>query len=85
VQAGDPRRAAIGSHRAAEIYGGNILLAHLEDDSENYTRFLLLSLSANGTAPANKLSLVFQLPHIPGSLHRALEVFCTQKNQLDED
>jgi len=50
MQAGDPTRAAIGSHRAAEIYGGNILLAHLEDDSENYTRFLLpISIGTRST------------------------------------
>ena len=82
MQAGDPARAAIAGRRAAEIYGGNILQEHLEDDAENYTRFLLLSASPNGTAPADKLSLVFQLPHLPGSLHRALEVFARRKINL---
>jgi prephenate dehydratase len=82
MQAGDPARAAIAGNRAAEIYGGNILMEHLEDDTENYTRFLLLSASANGAAPADKLSLVFQLPHLPGSLHRALEVFARRKINL---
>ena len=82
MQAGDPARAAIAGRRAAEIYGGNILMEHLEDDSENYTRFLLLSASANGAVPADKLSLVFQLPHLPGSLHRALEVFARRKINL---
>jgi prephenate dehydratase len=82
VRAGDPARAAIASRRAAEIYGGNILLEHLEDDSENYTRFLLLSRTSNGSAPANKLSLVFQLPHFPGSLHRALGVFARREINL---
>src|SRR5579863_6244118 len=43
VAAGDPSRAAIASRRAALIYGGAILRSHLEDHSENYTRFLLLS------------------------------------------
>ncbi len=82
MRAGEPASAAIASRRAAEIYGGNILLEHLEDDAENYTRFLLLSASPNGTAPANKLSLVFQLPHRPGSLHRALEVFARRNINL---
>ena len=82
MQAGDPARAAIAGRRAAEIYGGNILMEHLEDDTENYTRFLLLSASANGAAPADKLSLVFQLPHRPGSLHRALEVFARRNINL---
>jgi prephenate dehydratase len=82
MQARDPERAAIASRRAAEIYGGIILLEHLEDDPENYTRFLLLSASPNDTAPATKLSLVFQLPHRPGSLHRALEIFAQRKINL---
>ncbi|HYL47357.1 MAG TPA: prephenate dehydratase [Candidatus Limnocylindrales bacterium] len=82
MQAGDPSRAAIAGRRAAEIYGGKVLLEHLEDNAENYTRFLLLSVWANGAAPANKLSLVFQLPHRPGSLHRALEVFARRNINL---
>jgi len=75
MHAGDPARAAIASRRAAEIYGGTILREHLEDDPQNYTRFLFLSTSTNGAAPANKLSLVFQTPHLPGALHQALEPF----------
>jgi prephenate dehydratase len=85
MQAGDPARAAIASRRAAEIYGAIVLIEHLEDDAENYTRFLLLSASPNGAAAvaaANKLSLVFQLPHQPGSLYRALEVFARRKINL---
>jgi prephenate dehydratase len=82
MQAGDPARAAIASRRAAEIYGGAILREHLEDDPENYTRFLLLSNSPSTSSKTDKLSLVFQLPHLPGSLHRALEVFARRKINL---
>jgi prephenate dehydratase len=78
VGAGDRKRAAIASRRAAETYGGVILQEHLEDNRENYTRFLLLSptgsAAANG-AGADKLSLVFELDHRPGALLRALEPF----------
>jgi len=75
MRAGDPARAAIASRRAAEIYGATILREHLEDDPQNYTRFLFLSTSTNGSAPANKLSLVFETAHLPGALHQALEPF----------
>jgi prephenate dehydratase len=75
MRAGNLARAAIASRRAAEIYGGTILREHLEDDPQNYTRFLFLSGSSNGLGPANKLSLVFQAAHIPGALYQALEPF----------
>lgn len=75
VRQGDPSRAAIAGKRAAEIYGGNILREHLEDHRENYTRFFLLARSPELTERANKLSLVMQVAHLPGVLHRALGVF----------
>jgi chorismate mutase / prephenate dehydratase len=75
VAQGDPTRAAIAGKRAAEQYGGVILREHLEDSSENYTRFLLLTPSADFPEGADKLSLVIELPHQPGALHNALDPF----------
>lgn len=85
MRAGDKKRAAIASRGAAELYGATILREHLEDDRENYTRFFLLAVGAAavdelagapGLASAkDKISLVFQLAHIPGALLRALEPF----------
>lgn len=72
---GDRSRAAIAGRRAAQLYGGVILREHLEDDSENYTRFLLLSQSAEPQEQADKLSLVFNLKNRPGALYHALEPF----------
>ena len=75
VKAGDVTRAAIAGQRAAERYGGVILREHLEDSSENYTRFFLLSTSAEFAPDADKTSLTIELPHQPGALHQALEPF----------
>lgn len=75
VRQGDPRCAAIAGLRAAKLYGGVVLREHLEDHPENYTRFVLLSSATNIGAGANKLSLVFKLPHKGGALHHALEPF----------
>jgi prephenate dehydratase len=78
MRVGDPTRAAIASKRAAERYDAVILQEHLEDDSENYTRFFLLASSAaqpQEFPAADKISLVFQLAHKPGALHHALEPF----------
>jgi prephenate dehydratase len=75
LRAGDPTRAAVASRRAAELYGGVILRDHLEDNRENYTRFLLLSPSQEAVPDADKLSLVFELDHRPGALLHALDPF----------
>jgi len=75
VAQGDPTRAAIAGRRAAEQYGGAILREHLEDSSENYTRFLLLTPSENSSKESDKISLVIELPHQPGALHNALDPF----------
>jgi prephenate dehydratase len=75
VFAADLTRAAIAGRRAAELYGGTILREHLEDNSENYTRFWLLSPSHATPEDADKLSLFFQLDHRPGALLHALEPF----------
>jgi len=83
VWAGDRTRAAIAGRRAADLYGGVILREHLEDNCENYTRFLLLCATSGSPDTADKLSLVFQLDHRPGALHRALEPFgCRNLNLM---
>jgi prephenate dehydratase len=82
IRAGHRTRAAIAGRRAAEIHGGVILREHLEDNSENYTRFLLLSPSPDAVENADKLSLVFQLDHRPRALYNALEPFARRNVNL---
>ena len=82
MQAGDPARAAIASRRAAAVYGAAILMEHLEDHPENYTRFLLLTPSAEVPEKADKLSLVLHLAHKPGSLCLALNAFARRELNL---
>jgi prephenate dehydratase len=80
--AGDPTRAGIASKRAATVYGALILREHLEDHSENFTRFLLLASSAEVAENADKLSLVLHLAHKPGSLCSALSAFSKRNLNL---
>lgn len=75
VESGDATRAAIGGRRAAEIYGGKILREHIEDHTENYTRFALLAPQANESSKGGKISLIVRLKHQPGALHNALRPF----------
>lgn len=79
---GDPSYAAIASRRAAEIYGAQVMLEDIEDNPENYTRFLLLAAEISGIAGADKMTLLLELAHRPGSLHRALAVFSNRGMNL---
>ena len=42
IESGDPAQAAIASIKAAELFGGKVLLKDIQDKHENYTKFLLL-------------------------------------------
>jgi len=67
--------AALASRRAAGIYGLVVLHECLEDDPENYTRFLVLGSSPVEPQGAAKTSLVFSVKDAPGVLHRCLGAF----------
>jgi len=75
--------AAIASRLAAEVYGMQVLCEGIEDDHQNFTRFLLLSRdSVQPDAADVKTSIVFALSNKPAALFRALACFALRDVDL---
>jgi len=70
-----PNAAAIASRFAAGIYKMNILAEHIEDMSQNYTRFLVMGKTIPEPSGKDKTSLLFSLKDRPGALHDSLVPF----------
>jgi len=76
--------AGIAAARAASQYGGHVLRAGIEDDRQNFTRFLLINKSQKLSPGANKTSLAFALRNVPGALFKALSVFALRDISLSK-
>jgi prephenate dehydratase len=84
---------AVASLQAAAQYGGVVLAEAIEDNPENYTRFLLIrradpalpgsEIAAQaGKDRVDKVSLCFAVDNRPGSLVAALQVFASHRINL---
>ncbi len=80
---GDGTTAGIGTSRAAELYGGQILAENLQDDNSNMTRFIALAYRDTQPTGDDRTSICFTThANMPGSLHSVLTVFADAGLQL---
>ena len=70
-----PGAAAIAPRRAAELFGGVVEQAGIEDDSNNRTRFIAIAAAEHGRTGADRTTLHFSTKNEIGALHRVLGHF----------
>lgn len=78
AQSGDLTLAALASELAGEIYGLAVLARHVEDQTNNTTRFLVMSPEPREAPQDGALtSFVFRVRNIPAALYKAMGGFAT--------
>lgn len=65
--------AALSSRSCAALYRLDILAEDVQDEGNNYTRFVVVSATPQVFPGATRTSLMLTLPHAPGALYRVLE------------
>ena len=67
--------AALSSRSCAKLYGLSCLEESVQDQGNNYTRFICISKDLEIYPGADRTSLMLVLPHTPGSLYKVLSRF----------
>jgi len=69
--------AAIAGEAAAEVYGLNVIVANIEDQADNATRFFVIGRKLFSASGADRTTLMLSAGDTvaPGALHRLLEPF----------
>lgn len=67
--------AALSSHNCAELYGLAALGVDVQNNTNNYTRFICISKMLEIYPGANKISLMLSVSHRPGSLYEMISKF----------
>lgn len=75
AQSGRKDVAALSSRSCAELYGLTCLASNVQDQGNNFTRFICISKNLEIYPGADRTSLMMVLPHRPGSLYKVLSRF----------
>ena len=71
----DAHSAAIASNDAGNLYNIPIVKEGIENNTNNYTRFLIFSKIHLEEETNDKTSIIFSVKHEPGALHNILKEF----------
>lgn len=84
IAGGALNEAAIAGRRAAAVYGGVVLEDDVQDEADNFTRFVLVEHARRQPRlmAQSKTSLVCVLRNEPGALFNALRSFAEQSLNL---
>jgi chorismate mutase/prephenate dehydratase len=75
AQSEDNSVAALSSRPCMKLYGLDCLEESVQDQGNNYTRFICISKDLEIYPGADRTSLMLVLPHTPGSLYKVLSRF----------
>ncbi len=67
--------ACVSSRNCAELYGLTSLCDGIQNNENNYTRFICISKNLEIYPGSDKTSLMFSVPHKPGSLYHVVSRF----------
>ncbi len=78
----DPSAAAIAGEAAAKIYGLKCIRKRIQDNTNNYTRFIIIGKIAPERTGNDKTSVLFSSRDEVGALHLMLEPFSRYRINL---
>ncbi|HBG45995.1 MAG TPA: prephenate dehydratase [Deltaproteobacteria bacterium] len=84
MAAEDSSTAAIASIAAANLYDLRVIEKNIEDNSNNFTRFLVISKNIAGKTGRDKTSLMFAIKDAPGALYSMLKPFASRGLNLSK-
>ncbi|MSR32179.1 MAG: prephenate dehydratase [Gemmataceae bacterium] len=78
----EPGAAAVASRQAAVRYGLRTLCEDIQDCPDNETRFAVIGHQKSARTGKDKTTIMFRIPHAPGSLADVLDIFKQTKVNL---
>lgn len=78
----DPSAAAIASELAAQLYGLKVIKSHIEDYTNNFTRFLVIARNQVEKSGKDKTSIMFSIKDRVGALYNVLKTFSENEINL---